>query len=574
MPDIVKFDERSVSVKQEIDGIPYEETHSMLVIPDAKTKLVLEHKRRILGNLNLDTLITNLSRTGQLLFVAYNGVAGFGKLRAAVTTLQDKLSVLCGDCELALQGFEASSEQILKNLKQVFTYLLKGKEDWSLKFLGGCAETAERMSGEADRLAGRFDELGNLAVSTLNETQIEQGNSEQKQKALTAAMQDLEAKTAKAKALAEDLAESKKRLQMMYEEAKAMAEKAEDRAFGLAIANAIMKPLGEGLGVFAAMYAKGSMPSSIPIPEFKPTKPGKEDPEIEEEEEEEEEIEAEDSDEEEEEEVEGGEGEEEEEEEEEDQGKPKSSAGKKEQGKPKSSAGKKGASRKTKAAAAKAAGAALSKAGEQAGQMSNDYSSIAAGYREEKMKFLKLLMEQQDQEREALASIKEYAVRMKNITGDSQIAEATTASLFQAVGALKQVSVVLRTASIFWKNMAKACKALADSQLKEKIELFKDDEDRLQFYLEEDFKLEAVNYYAGWKALSLVSKEYSATCAKVRGQVQEDIVKNPSTELSRKLAPELGARLLGEVTQDIDEIQARQEAAKKDLAETSKAAAA
>ena len=553
MPDVVKLDERSVTVVQVLDGKTYQEVHSMLVIPDAGSKLVKEHTQRILGNLNLDTLITNLARTGQLLFVAYNGVAGFGKLRAAVTTLQDKLSVLCGDCELALSGFERSADEILKNLKQVFSFLLKGKEDWALKFLAGCAKTAEDMSNEANTLAGRFDELGNLAVTTLNETQVEQGNSEQKQQELKEAMEELEAKTANAKILAEQLAASKEKLQRMYEEAKEMAEKAENRAFGLAIANAIMKPLGEGLGVFAAMYAKGGMPATIPVPTPTPTpkpKPKKEDPEIEDEDDEEEEIEGEEGDE-------TGEDDEDDEPE-------TPAAGKK---------GKTDSNRRVKAAAVKAAGDAMKQAGDQAGQMSGDYAAIADGYRKEKMRFLELLMKEQEEERKTLAAMAEYAVRMKNVTGQSQIAEATTASLFQAVGALKQVSVVLRTASIFWKNMAAACKALAQSQLKDKIELFKDDADRLQFYLEDDFKLEAVNYYAGWKALSVVSHEYSATCARVREQVQTDITKNPSTEESRKLAPVLGAKLLGEITSDISEIDQRTKQARKDL-EQAKAAAA
>ena len=106
------------------------------------------------------------------------------------------------------------------------------------------------------------------------------------------------------------------------------------------------------------------------------------------------------------------------------------------------------------------------------------------------------------------------------------------ASLFQAIGALKQISVVLRVSAMFWRQMAEHCKELASSDLKEKVTMFitEPPEQRLVFFLEEDFKVQVVTYLAGWKAVELIAIDYGATCGRVRAQIQEDFKKNPNTE--------------------------------------------
>ena len=102
MADIV-ITEADKSVAITTDGKT--ETFSMTVIPPVDSMLVKAGRKQILINLDLEALILDLSRTGRLLFLAYCGVAGFAPLRNAITVMQDKLMVLCGDCELALNGF-------------------------------------------------------------------------------------------------------------------------------------------------------------------------------------------------------------------------------------------------------------------------------------------------------------------------------------------------------------------------------------------------------------------------------------------------------------------------------------
>jgi hypothetical protein len=162
-----------------IEGTSY----SMVAVPEASSALVTKQKDRVLRNLKLDKLISNLMRAGELLFLAYNGVAGpskeHGELRAGVTKISDKLGVLTADCEATMQAFEQSANQILNNLRDCFKFLLQGKEQWAITWLGKASTAATDMATKADGLAIRFDELGNSAVETLGKTQIVQGRTEE-----------------------------------------------------------------------------------------------------------------------------------------------------------------------------------------------------------------------------------------------------------------------------------------------------------------------------------------------------------------------------------------------------------
>jgi hypothetical protein len=554
-------------------------TYSMVAVPEASSALVTKQKDRVLRNLKLDKLISNLMRAGELLFLAYNGVAGYGELRASVTKISDNLGVLTADCEATMHAFERSAKSILGNLRDCFKFLLQGKEEWAITWLGKAGTAATEMATKADGLAVRFDELGNTAVETLGKTQIAQGQAEETREKVKQDMADLEAKTAGAKRLAAELLEIKPNLQRLYEEAKAKAETAENRGFALSIVNAVMKPLGEGLGAFAGAMTRAQSPTGmmsmmppmvgpystppgagygpspaqppggayVPPPTQPPgapppvsrspgagpppgpgTPPPTQPP--------------------------GG-------------APPGVSRPPGATTPPRSAAAPSGIDPAAVAGAA-VAGAALSNAGASAGQMGSDFFSAAEAYNREKVKYLDKLLELQKEERDTAAKIAEYAVRLKTAGESKEITEATITSLFQAIGALKQISVVLRVSAMFWRQMGAHCKELASSDLKEKVTMFmtQPPDQRLVFFLDEDFKLQVVTYLAGWKAVEVIAIDYGVTCGKVRAQIQEDFVKNPNTEESRRLAPILGARLLEVANADLGENATQTRAIEAELA--------
>jgi hypothetical protein len=629
-------------------------TYSMVKVPEASSALVTTQKDRVLRNLKLDKLITNLMRAGELLFVAYNGVAGHGRLRKSVTDISDKLGRLAGDCEASMHQFQRRAGSILDNLRDCFKFLLQGKEQWAITWLGKASTAATEMANEADALAVRFDSLGNEAVETLGQTMIAQGEAEERREKLKEDMADLEARTAGAKKAAEQLLISKADLQVRYEEAKGKAETAENRAFGLAITNAVMKPLGEGLGAFAGAMTRSQspmgmmsmMPPAVPgvggapaatqppgaapppvsrppgaapppvspspgaapppvsprplgadVPRASPPPgaapppvspspgaapppvspspgaapppgasrpPGAAPPPV---------------------------------------SPPPGAAPPPVSPPPGAAAPPPGASRPPGAApppvspapgaaapsgtppagtgldprataGTAALGATLADAGARTGQMGSDYFAVAEGYRREKAQYLQNLLDLQREERDTVAKIAEYAERLKTAGESKAITEATVTSLFQAIGALKQISVVLRVSAMFWRQMAAHCKELASSDLKEKVTMFMTEppEQRLVWFLDPDFKQQVITYLAGWKAIEVIAIDYGVTCGKVRAQIQEDFVKNPNTEESRRLAPVLGAKLLEAANADLSEYATQRQAIEAELEKTKAAA--
>jgi hypothetical protein len=198
-------------------------------------------------------------------------------------------------------------------------------------------------------------------------------------------------------------------------------------------------------------------------------------------------------------------------------------------------------------AALKGLGAAMSGTAESLTRMGAGYADIAASYNEEKKKYLEMLLAQQTEEGKALASIKEYAVRMENLTGDVAVTDVVIKALQQALGALKQIVVILSNTTELWTQMATHCNRLStgSNSLKSRIGLWtrtEKPEDRIKMYLDPPclFMRDAVTLYAGWRALQLVSKEYSVAAQRVKIEVQDNVQKNVTTDDMLKLAIEQG----------------------------------
>jgi hypothetical protein len=242
------------------------QSYSAIAVPAPDSGVVDAERNRLLKNLKLESLIANLTRAGELLNLAYNGVAGFGNLRGAVTGVSDRLRVLAADCQFTMQQFERSARTITGNLRDCFKFLLNGREEAVIFWLGKAGVAAHGMADEAVALADRFDTLGDDIVQTLVDTQKAQGETEEARAKLEAQIAELNARDTGARKLAEELVKQKAELQQLYDEAKEKAETAENRAFALSIVNAIMRPLGEGLGSFADAMTGASSPAAGMIP--------------------------------------------------------------------------------------------------------------------------------------------------------------------------------------------------------------------------------------------------------------------------------------------------------------------
>ena len=198
-----------------------------------------------------------------------------------------------------------------------------------------------------------------------------------------------------------------------------------------------------------------------------------------------------------------------------------------------------------KAAALKGLGTALSSTGDSAAKASESYAAIATSYNEERKKYLEMLLQQQIEEGKALASIKEYGVRMQNLTVDVEVATVVISALHQALAALKQIVVILVRTTELWTRMANSCSAMSrgSKSLKTKIQLWMKEEkpeDRIDLYVGGPFLRDAVTLYAGFRALQMVTKQYAASAQRIKAEVQGNVQKNVTTGEMLKLAIEEG----------------------------------
>lgn len=601
----------TVDTKVEIEG----EKFDVCAIPGENTESVKRAKGNVLKNLDLEKLVANLERSASLLFLAYNGVAGFGELRAATNKLQDDLGVLCRDAELALDRFRTKTGSILSSLKDTFTWLTKGKEKLALGYLSNVAKTATEMATEAESLAKRFDELADKTREACSATEIQQGKTDKEREELANKLSTLRGANEAAKAELKVLADLQKRMQELYDEAKAKAETAESRAFGLAITNAIMQPLAQGIGAFAGAFTRTQ--TGLPLPPTLPsttesTKPKKEEEEGKEKAQKElREAQAEAGN------ANGALTKAQNEEtgarrsvnekaaavkvaeeasteakskrdiakqptanEKEDLDKAVTKAegelrtARSELEKAKGVLQEKETARKMAEdlvakkqkeveiarAAVTAAAQALDAAASAVGQAADSYMTLAQKYEETRRDYLNKWLSYKEKEAQKLGEIEKYAVEMSTVKSSAEIEKTISESLIQAVKAFNEVSQILRTAAQFWRQMAEACKAVGpDSKLQSDLKLYVENlsaEDRMAVYTETEFKTRVVEYMASWKALELICGEYSRAAAQTRVKVQENIRKSPSPEESIQLTSVLARGLIENAKRASNSVQA------------------
>jgi hypothetical protein len=530
-------------------------TYDLAAEPSATSSVVIDARTEVLQNLDLEQMLVNLERTNDLLYVASCGVSGNRKdatLSGKVQKLQYGLLTSCSNAILAMGKFADAAGTVLTSLRGAFRFLYTSppREDRTIQVLSRCEAQATTMAETAGSLAANFKALADDAEGVLEGTLTARDMEEQERLAAIDRKRELNAKNERAKALRDELTKQMKKVQTLVEEAREAQNKAEDRAFGLAIAGNITSALGSAVQGFMSVRTApmmmasqvvgalnpsagaasqvsagmtGAPPMAAPMGAPPMAAPPMAAP----------------------------------------MGAPPMGAppmaapmGAPPMAAPMGAPSTLSSTNELAAAAGIAAGSAKSAEGNVA--MASSYGDIAARYAEEKRKWLDLLMKMQDEQRQALGDIAQYAEQMKTADLNTAAAKSAVDSLQQAVGALKQIVTILETAKVFWEMMAQTCKRLASPAIRQDIEMFKDDppEDRLQEYIRDDFKLPLLQLAWRWCALKAIADDYGVAVARVREKVVETANKAPSIEEAKRLAPALAQKLQLDINKDMQAIEA------------------
>ena len=165
------------------------------------------------------------------------------------------------------------------------------------------------------------------------------------------------------------------------------------------------------------------------------------------------------------------------------------------------------------------------------------YSDAAAKKLEEERKVHEERKKYIHQQQEFLSEAKSCE------TEKSNAAQAVT-YLHEACGALKELEVVMKRATLFWMRLHNHCKSLAEDSVKDKVErgMKLPESRRLEFWTSSGFKQQAVAYYAKWAALHSMCNDYMAQIAETQEQLYNYLRENPTREEARQNLPALIAK--------------------------------
>ena len=143
---------------------------------------------------------------------------------------------------------------------------------------------------------------------------------------------------------------------------------------------------------------------------------------------------------------------------------------------------------------------------------------------------------------EAMEKLSSFLVEMERCKDEQDECEKAIKFLHQACGALKQLSIVMMRAALFWNQLRDHCLELADNSMKQQIEsgMEKYSEEKwLKIWTSRSFKVKAVTYYAKWVALYSMCNEYVGHIRLTQSQLYKYIAENPTHEESRQNLPNL-----------------------------------
>ena len=145
-----------------------EETYALDKISSEKSGVVKEEKERLLGIIDLKTLVSDLGMVGGFIRVAYNGVGAAGyehtEEQIEIQRLGYDITKLCDKSAVTVAKFKKASSSVLIDLQCTYGYLVENMEDMALETLSSVSKLAEEMEKAAMELREDFEAEGGKSL--------------------------------------------------------------------------------------------------------------------------------------------------------------------------------------------------------------------------------------------------------------------------------------------------------------------------------------------------------------------------------------------------------------------------
>ena len=159
-------------------------TYSIVELPGTETQVVVAERNKLLGHIDLRSLVQDLGNVGRCIQLAYHGMVAAGpdpecvKLQLDVQRLGYDVTRLCDKSAVTVSKFKSASTTILTDLQATYGYLLSGFENMALKTLSSVSDLAGRMAKAAEDLHDSFDEQAHKVERVLENTRKTEAGKE------------------------------------------------------------------------------------------------------------------------------------------------------------------------------------------------------------------------------------------------------------------------------------------------------------------------------------------------------------------------------------------------------------
>ena len=178
----------SISTRPKLDVVIDEECYALDKISSQSSAIVQAETEKLLGAIDLRTLVDDLGRVGGFIRIAYNGIGAAGyrftEQQIEIQRLGYDITKLCDKSALTVAKFKKASRSILTDLQCTYEYLLDNLEKMALVTLSGVSKLAGDMEKAALELHDEFVAEERKVEATLEKTQRAKHDEESRIKKL------------------------------------------------------------------------------------------------------------------------------------------------------------------------------------------------------------------------------------------------------------------------------------------------------------------------------------------------------------------------------------------------------
>ena len=159
-------------------------TYSMVELPGSETKIVEDERGKLLGHIDLRSLVQDMGHVGRFINLATHGMAAAGpdseyvELELEVQRLGYDVTRLCAKSADTVTRFRSETTTILIDLEPTYEYLLDGYEDQALETLSSVPDIAGRFAEAAKELHSSFNEETLKVAQILEKTRETEADRE------------------------------------------------------------------------------------------------------------------------------------------------------------------------------------------------------------------------------------------------------------------------------------------------------------------------------------------------------------------------------------------------------------